>query len=144
MRDPIPVYVHLRRAKDLMDREYERELDVPALAREAHASRAHFVRSFKMAFGETPHQYLLRRRIERAKELLRGTGLPVTEVSLEVGFRSLGSFSTAFRALVGMSPSEYAHRWRAAGAPAILACFTMMWTRPHRALFEKQASDVQA
>lgn len=144
MRDPIPVYVHLRRAKDLMDREHERELDVPALAREAHASRAHFVRSFKKAFGETPHQYLLRRRIERAMELLRGTGLSVTEVSLEVGFLSLGSFSAAFRALVGMSPSEYARRWRAAGAPAIPACFTLMWTRPHRALFEKQHADARS
>jgi AraC-like DNA-binding protein len=144
MRDPIPVYVHLRRAKDLMDREYARELDLPALARAAHASRAHFVRSFKKAFGETPHQYLLRRRIERAKELLRSTGLSVTEVSLEVGFRSLGSFSTAFRALVGESPRDYARRWRAAGAPAIPACFTLMLTRPHRALFEKQGSDDHA
>jgi AraC-like DNA-binding protein len=144
MRDPIPVYVHLRRAKDLIDREYGGELDVPALAREAHASRAHFVRSFKQAFGETPHQYLLRRRIERAKELLRSTGLSVTEVSIAVGFRSLGSFSTAFRALVGESPSEYARRLQATGAPQIPGCFTLMWTRPYRALFEKQRSDVQA
>jgi AraC-like DNA-binding protein len=100
MRDPIPVYVHLRRAKDLIDRDFAQPLDVPALAHAAHASRAHFVRSFKKAFGETPHRYLLRRRIERAKELLRNTPLSVTEVSLAVGFRSLGSFSTAFRQLV--------------------------------------------
>jgi AraC-like DNA-binding protein len=144
MRDPIPVYVHLRRAKDLIDREYGRELDVPALAREAHASRAHFIRSFKQAFGETPHQHLLRRRIERAKELLRSTGLSVTEVSITVGFRSLGSFSTAFRALVGQSPSDYARRFQASGVPPIPGCFTLMWTRPHRALFEKQRSDAQA
>jgi AraC-like DNA-binding protein len=144
MRDPIPVYVHLRRAKDLIDREYGRELDVPALAREADASRAHFIRSFKQAFGETPHQYLLRRRIERAKELLRSTGLSVTEVSIAVGFRSLGSFSTAFRALVGQSPSEYARRFQASGVPPIPGCFTLMWTRPYRALFEKQRSDAQA
>jgi AraC-like DNA-binding protein len=142
MRDPIPVYLHLRRAKDLIDRDYARELDVPALAREAHASTAHFSRSFKKAFGETPHQYLLGRRIERAKELLRGTGLSVTEVSLDVGFRSLGSFSTAFRQLVGESPSEYADRWRTAEAPRIPGCFTLMYTRPNRAVFEKPGARV--
>jgi hypothetical protein len=87
MRDPIPVYVHLRRAKDLIDRDFAEPLDVRALASTARASRAHFVRSFKRAFGETPHRYLQRRRIERAKELLRSTELSVTEVSLAVGFR---------------------------------------------------------
>jgi AraC-like DNA-binding protein len=141
MRDSIPIYVHLRRAKDLIDRDYARELEVGTIAREAHASPAHFSRSFKKAFGETPHQYLLRRRIERAKELLRSTGLSVTEVSLEVGFRSLGSFSTAFRGLVGESPSEYASRWRATGAPPIPGCFTLMHTRPHPAVFEKRGAD---
>jgi AraC-like DNA-binding protein len=143
MRDPIPAYIHLRRAKDLMDREYSRELEVPALAREAHASRAHFVRSFKQAFGETPHEYLRRRRVERAKDLLRSTSLSVTEVSLAVGFRSLGSFSAAFRALVGEAPRDYGRRWRTAGAPPIPACFTLMWSRPHRALFEKQGAKAQ-
>jgi AraC-like DNA-binding protein len=130
MPDSIPVYIHLRRAKDLIDRHYARRLDVPALARAAHASSAHFSRSFKRAFGETPHQYLLRRRIERAKELLRGTDHSVTEVSIEVGFRSLGSFSTAFRELVGQSPSDYARGWRADGPPPIPGCFTLMYTRP--------------
>ena len=131
MRDAIPVYVHLLRAKNLIDREYARPLDVPSLARAAHASTAHFSRSFKRAFGETPHAYLLRRRIERAKEILRGTELSVTEVSVEVGFRSLGSFSTAFTELVGEPPSEYARRWRESRPlPAIPACFTMMFTRP--------------
>jgi AraC-like DNA-binding protein len=125
MPDAIPVYIHLLRAKDLIDREYAQRLDVPALAREAHASTAHFSRSFKRAFGETPHRYLLRRRIERAKELLRGTDLTVTEV----GFQSLGSFSTAFRELVGSSPSEYSRHWRGA-TPPIPACFTLMYTRP--------------
>jgi AraC-like DNA-binding protein len=138
MHDPIPVYIHLLRAKDLIDRRYAQPLDVPGLARAAHASTAHFSRSFKRAFGETPHQYLLKRRIERAKELLRGTELSVTEISLEVGFRSLGSFSTAFRELVGQPPVEYARQWRAAGAPPIPACFTLMYTRPsNRAVFEK-------
>jgi AraC-like DNA-binding protein len=129
MADSIPVYIHLRRAKDLIDRRYAQHLDVPALAREAHASSAHFSRSFKRAFGETPHQYLLRRRIERAKELLRGTDRSVTEVSLEVGFQSLGSFSTAFRELVGQTPSDYARQWRATAPPPIPGCFTMMYTR---------------
>jgi AraC-like DNA-binding protein len=136
MPDAIPVYLHLLRTKDLIDREYADE-HVPALAREAHASPAHFSRSFKKAFGETPHQYLLRRRVERAKDLLRSTGLSVTEVSLDVGFRSLGSFSTAFRELVGEPPGQYARRWRAAGAPPIPACFMLMYTRPHRAALEK-------
>jgi AraC-like DNA-binding protein len=137
MRDPIPVYVHLRRAKDLIDRDFAEPLDVPALAREAYASRAHFVRSFKKAFGETPHQYLLRRRIERAKELLRSTPLSATEVSLAVGFRSLGSFSTAFRELVGEPPTAYARRWRSAASPRIPACFTLMYTRPHESTFRE-------
>jgi AraC-like DNA-binding protein len=125
----IPAYIYLLRAKDLIDSSYAEPLDVPALARAAFASAAHFNRSFKRAFGETPHQYLLRRRIERAKELLRGTELTVTEVCLEVGFSSLGSFSTAFRELVGEPPSVYRSRW-ANGAPPIPACFTLMWTRP--------------
>src|SRR5215208_6427413 len=115
--DAIPVYVHLLRAKDVIDREYARQLDVATLASEAHASTAHFARSFKRAFGETPHKYLVRRRIERAKELLRGTDLSVTEVSLEVGFQSLGSFSAAFRDLVGEPPSDYARRWRGVKPP---------------------------
>ena len=131
MRDPIPVYIHLLRAKDVIDRDYARELDVATLARAAHASTAHFARSFKQAFGETPHQYLRRRRIERASELLRGTDLSVTQVSLEVGFQSLGSFSSAFRELVGDPPAAYARRWRATSAPPIPACFTLMYTRPH-------------
>jgi AraC-like DNA-binding protein len=130
MRDAIPVYIHLLRAKDLIDRDYAEPLDVPALAREAHASTAHFSRSFRRAFGETPHKYLQRRRIERAKELLRNADLTVTEASVEVGFRSLGSFSTAFRALVGVAPTCYAGYWRAAGPPPIPACFALMYTRP--------------
>jgi transcriptional regulator GlxA family with amidase domain len=137
----IPVYLHLLRAKDLIDRDYAQPLDVPGLARAAHASTAHFSRSFKQAFGETPHRYLQRRRIERAQELLRGTSLSVTEVSLEVGFHSLGSFSAAFRDLVGEPPSAYAARWRGAGAPPIPACFTLMYTRPVRSSSSREARD---
>jgi len=138
--DPIPSYIHLLRAKDLIDRRYAQPLDVAAMAREAHASSAHFARSFKRAFGETPHQYLLRRRIERAQALLRSTQLGVTDVSLEVGFRSLGTFSRTFREITGESPSAYARRWRAAGAPPIPGCFAQMYTRPlGRAVLEKPA-----
>jgi AraC-like DNA-binding protein len=144
MREPIPVYVHLRRAKDLINRDFAEALDVPALARAAHASSAHFVRGFKEAFGETPHQYLLRRRIERAKELLRNTQLSVTAASLAVGFRNLGSFSTAFRQLVGDAPSVCARHRRAAVKPRIPACFTLMHTRPHASTFEKQARATRA
>src|SRR5215207_7868357 len=130
MPDPIPTYVHLLRAKDLMDRNYDQELDVQTLARAAHASPAHFSRSFKRAFGETPHKYLQRRRIERAKELLRESDLMVTAISLEVGYQSLGSFSSAFSELVGEAPIDYARRWRAGRPPPIPGCFTLMYTRP--------------
>jgi len=130
MPDQIPVYLHLLRAKDLIDREYARQLDVPALAREAYSSTAHFSRSFKRAFGETPHRYLQRRRVERAKELLRESDLSVTEISITVGFRSLGTFSRTFRDLVGLAPVDYARQFRARPPPPIPVCFTLMYTRP--------------
>jgi transcriptional regulator GlxA family with amidase domain len=124
----------------VIDRCYGEPLDVPALARSAVASPKHFIRSFRAAFGETPHQYLLRRRVERAKELLRATDASVTEVSLEVGFRSLGSFSTAFRSLAGEPPSRYRAAWQERDQPAVPGCHTLMWTRPaERALFEKRS-----
>jgi AraC-like DNA-binding protein len=126
----IPVYIHLLRAKDRIDRDYAEPLDASALAREAYASRAHFIRSFRRAFGETPHQYLVRRRIERAQELLRATDLSVTEISSRVGFSTPSSFSTSFRALAGERPSQYARRWRADALPPIPGCFTLMYTRP--------------
>jgi AraC-like DNA-binding protein len=133
-RDPIPAYVHLLRAKDLIDRAYGEPLDVPALARVAFASQAHFIRSFRAAFGATPHRYLTRRRVERAQELLRETGDSVTDISLQVGFRSLGSFSSAFRSLTGQSPSGYRAAWRGRDPAAIPGCHTLMW---NRALSEK-------
>ena len=126
-RDPIPAYVHLLRAKDLIDRAYGEPLDVPSLAREAFVSQAHFNRSFRSAFGETPHRYLQRRRVERAKELLRATDDSVTEISLAVGFLSLGTFSRTFHALAGDSPSGYRAAWRARGAPAVPYCHTLQW-----------------
>src|SRR3954471_4862711 len=119
------------RARDTMDRAFARPLAVPALARVAHVSSAHFSRQFSATFGETPHRYLQRRRVERAMELLRETDRPVTEVCLDVGFNSLGTFSRTFRMIVGESPSGYRARFADAGARLrVPACFAMAWTRP--------------
>jgi AraC-like DNA-binding protein len=101
---------HLRRARDLMDREYWRPLEVAQLARAALMSTAHFSRQFRAAYGETPYSYLMTRRIERAKALLRGGELSVTEVCLEVGCASLGSFSASFTRMVGETPTSYRAR----------------------------------
>lgn len=130
MPDPVPDFIHLLRAKDLIDRRYAESLDIATLAREASASEAHFIRSFKRAFGETPYRYLARRRIERAQELMRGTDRPLTAIALDVGFDTPSSFSRAFRQITGKPPSAYARRWRAVGAPPVLACFALMYTRP--------------
>lgn len=123
--------VRLRRARDLMDRDYTEPLDVPALARVALMSPGHFSRSFRAAFGETPYSYLMTRRIERAKALLRRGDLTVTEVCFEVGCTSLGSFSSRFTELVGESPSAYRGRGHDAGA-AIPPCVAKIHTRPVR------------
>jgi len=122
----------LRRAKDLIDREYAEPLDLDAMAFEAGYSRFHFARAFTAAYGETPRTYLTRRRIERAKTLLRTANLSVTEICFLVGFASLGSFSGRFRALVGRTPSEYRDDAVArTGVPPIPGCVVLMWTRPH-------------
>ncbi|MBW1603702.1 helix-turn-helix transcriptional regulator [Streptomyces sp. JJ66] len=123
--------VRLRRARDTMDRDYAEPLDVPALARAAHMSPGHFSRSFRAAFGETPYSYLMTRRIERAKALLRRGDLSVTEVCCAVGCTSLGSFSSRFTELVGESPSAYRARRYEEGA-AIPACVAKVFTRPVR------------
>jgi AraC-like DNA-binding protein len=115
------------RARDAIDRAFARPLDVPTLARVAHVSEAHFIRVFKATFGETPHRYLQRRRVERAAALLRDTDRSVTEICLDVGFTSLGTFSRTFRDVLGESPSAY--RRRAAPLP-VPDCFTRAWTRP--------------
>ena len=130
-RPTVAVLVHLRRARDLIDRCYADPLDLEALAREARFSRYHFARTFRRAFGETPAAYLSRRRIERAQELLRAGNLSITEVCVLVGFTSLGSFSSRFSDLVGCSPSAYrrAHVARG-GPPPVPGCFLMAWTRP--------------
>lgn len=132
--------MRLRRARDVIDRDYAKPLDVPALARVALMSAGHFSRSFRAAFGETPYSYLMTRRIERAKALLRRGDLTVTEVCFAVGCTSLGSFSSRFTELVGESPSAYRARDHRAGAP-IPACYAKLLTRPIR---NREANPVAA
>jgi transcriptional regulator GlxA family with amidase domain len=117
----------LLRARDAMDRTYAQPLDVPSLARIAHVSEAHFIRTFRATFGETPHRYLQRRRVERAMFLLWQTDRSVSDICLDVGFTSLGTFSRTFREIVGESPSEY--RARAERRP-VPNCIAMAWSRP--------------
>jgi AraC-like DNA-binding protein len=123
--------VWLRRVRDRIDREYAQPLDVEALARGVHMSAGHLSREFRRAYGESPYSYLMTRRIERAMALLRRGDLSVTDVCFEVGGASLGTFSTRFTELVGMSPSVY--RQRATGAAAgIPSCLAKQVTRPVR------------
>ncbi|OZM81604.1 helix-turn-helix domain-containing protein [Pseudonocardia sp. MH-G8] len=126
----VPAVFHLRRARDLIDRHFAEPLDLDAMARAAGFSRHHFARGFKEAYGETPGQYLTRRRIERAQDLLRSADLGVTEVCHLVGFSSLGSFSARFSELVGTSPSAYRRVHAERGATPVPGCFAMAWSRP--------------
>ena len=116
------------RARDAMDRYYAKPLDIPALAAIAFVSESHFIRTFRETFGETPHRYLQRRRVERAMFLLRETDRSVTDICFDVGFASLGTFSRTFTEVVGEPPTTY--RWRAADLTAVPACFMKAWTRP--------------
>jgi AraC-like DNA-binding protein len=132
MVTPVPPARHLLRARDLADARYREPLDVATLARAAHVSPAHFAREFRRAFGETPHRYLLTRRLERAAALLRNTDRSVTDICLSVGLTSVGSFTTSFGKLYGMSPTAY----RAAHPPAvhrarIPTCVLQAYARPH-------------
>ena len=122
---------HLRRARDLIDREYMRPLDVAALARAALMSSAHFSRQFRAAYGETPYAYLMTRRIERAKALLRHGDLSVTEVCMLVGCTSLGSFSARFTELVGETPTAYRDRDHSP-LVSVPGCIAKEATRPNR------------
>jgi transcriptional regulator GlxA family with amidase domain len=122
---------HLRRARDLMDREYASPLDVAALARTALMSTAHFSRQFRATYGETPYAYLMTRRIERAKALLRLGDLSVTEVCMAVGCSSLGSFSARFTELVGETPTGYRARDHS-GLQSVPGCLARDLTRPSR------------
>src|SRR3954451_2017486 len=116
------------RARDAMDREFAEPLDIAALARIAHVSQAHFIRTFRATFGETPHRYLQRRRVERAMALLVSTERSITDICMSVGFSSLGTFTSPFRDIVGESPKAYR-----AAHPAVARVpthFSMAWTRP--------------
>jgi AraC-like DNA-binding protein len=137
---PPPPARHLLRARDLADARYREPLDVPALARAAHLSPAHFSREFRRAFGETPHRYLLTRRLERAAALLRNTDRSVADVCLAVGLRSVGSFTTSFGRAYGLSPTAY----RAAHPPAttrarIPTCVLQAHGRPHSSSFREDS-----
>jgi AraC-like DNA-binding protein len=129
---PTPAARHLLRARDLADRRYaDPALDVPALARRAHVSLAHFSRTFRETFGETPQQYLQTRRIERAQELLRLSDLTVSDICLAVGYTSVGSFSATFKRTVGVSPSAWREQVRGEALLArIPSCFRREWQRP--------------
>jgi len=138
---PVPPARDLLRAKDLIDARYRESLDVPELARAAHLSPAHFSREFRRTFGETPHQYLLTRRLERAAALLRSTDRKVSDICLSVGLRSVGSFTTSFGRTFGISPTSY----RAAHPPAaerarIPTCVLRAWTRPQPSSFREDSS----
>jgi len=135
---PHPPTRHLLRAKDLIDARYREPLDVAALARTAHLSQAHFSREFRRAFGETPHQYLLTRRLERAASLLRTTDRTISDICFTVGLRSVGSFTTSFRRIYGRSPMAY----RAGHPPAITraripTCVIQAYARPRGSSFRE-------
>jgi AraC-like DNA-binding protein len=135
---PLPPARHLLRAKDLMDASYPQPLDVPTLARTAHLSTAHFSREFRRAFGETPHQYLLTRRLERAAELLRNTDYSVARICVTVGLRSIGSFTTSFRRAFGVAPTTYRAIHPAAASRArIPTCVLQAYARPQSSSFRE-------
>jgi AraC-like DNA-binding protein len=129
---------HLLRAKDLADARYSERLDVDAMAGAAGLSRAHFSREFRRAFGESPHHYLLTRRLERAAALLRMTDWSVAEVCLEVGLQSIGSFTTSFKRAYGKTPTEYRASQPAATTVAkVPSCVLRTYLRPESARFKK-------
>lgn len=135
---PDDLLVHLRRARDRIDRDYAEPIDLDVLAAEAHTSKYHFLRTFSATYGTTPARYLAERRIERAQDLLRATNLTVTEVCQLVGYASLGSFSSRFRELVGITPSAYQAEFAATGVPMIPGCFVFMHGLSDR---RREASD---
>jgi AraC-like DNA-binding protein len=128
---PVPPARHLMRARDLADRRYAEPLDVPELARAARLSPAHFSREFARAFGETPHRYLLTRRLERAAALLRTTDRSVADICMTVGLRSVGSFTTSFGRVYGLTPTAYRATYPPASDRArVPSCVLRAWGRP--------------
>jgi AraC-like DNA-binding protein len=136
--DFVPPARHLLRAKDLADARYSEPLDVDDLAGAAGLSRAHFSREFKGAFGESPHAYLLTRRLERAASLLRNTDRSVADICLSVGLQSVGSFTTSFTRTFGVSPTAYRARYPPAADQArVPACILRFYGRPQRRTFRE-------
>src|SRR6185295_18712977 len=134
----VPPARHLLRAKDLADARYFEPLEVDDLARAAGLSRAHFTREFRRAFGETPHAYLLTRRLERAAALLRSTDRSVAEICLAVGWQSVGSLTTSFTRTFGKSPTAYRASFAPAAAHAMLpACVVRFYSRPQHRTFRE-------
>src|SRR4051794_32278627 len=134
---------HLLRAKDLADARYAETLDVDDLARAAGLSRAHFSREFRRTFGESPHAYLLTRRLERAASLLRSTDHSVAEICFSVGLQSVGSFTTSFTRTYGMSPTAYRRTFPpAADLARVPACIVRLYARPQRSTFREDNAPV--
>jgi len=139
-----PTARHLLRAKDLADARYSEPLGVDDLARAAGLSRAHFSREFRRAFGESPHAYLLTRRLERAAALLQTTDRTVTEICFAVGLQSVGSFTTSFTRTYGISPTAYRARFAPASARALLpACVVRAYARPKARTFREDTAAVR-
>jgi AraC-like DNA-binding protein len=134
---PAPPARHLLRAKDLMDTRYREPLDVPALARAARLSPAHFSREFRRTFGETPHQYLLTRRLERAAALLRNTDWPVADICFAVGLTSVGSFTTSFRRAYGTSPTAHRKAHPPSERGRVPTCVLQAYARPRSSSFRE-------
>jgi AraC-like DNA-binding protein len=140
----VPPARHLLRAKDLADARYFEPLEVDDLARAAGLSRAHFTREFRRAFGETPHAYLLTRRLERAAALLRSTDRSVAEICLAVGWQSVGSFTTSFTRTYGRSPTAYRATFPPAAHQArVPLCVTRVYGRPQRRTFREDSRPAQ-
>jgi AraC-like DNA-binding protein len=140
----LPPARHLLRAKDLADARYAEPLGVPDMARAARLSPAHFSREFRRAFGESPHQYLLTRRLERAAALLRGTDWSVADICVAVGLSSVGSFTTSFGRMFGASPTAYRARYPSAAALApVPGCYVRLFGRPRHRTFREDAREAR-
>ncbi|MDT4958122.1 MAG: hypothetical protein QOD31_1921 [Pseudonocardiales bacterium] len=134
----LPIARHLLRAKDLADARYADQLDVTALARAAGLSPAHFSRAFRKAFGDSPHAYLLTRRLERAAALLRNTDNSVADICIAVGLTSIGSFTTSFKRMFGTTPTAYRDSFPPASAFALVpACVVRAYSRPQLRTFRE-------
>jgi AraC-like DNA-binding protein len=139
---PVPPARHLSRAKDLADGRYAEPLTVADLAAAAGLSRSHFSREFRLAFGESPHVYLLTRRLERASELLRNTDYPISEICYKVGLTSVGSFTTSFTRMFGKPPAAYRAAFPPAAAQAMVpACLVRFYGRPQHRTFREDGRD---